>query len=69
LLSPHEKVEELYTLLSQQRQGGDSGGSQNMLQPQLMDEMAAKLRQAEDEREQLRGLAKSRDIEIERMLH
>ena len=56
--------------MNQQRQGGDSGGSQQqIMQPHLMDEMAAKLRQAEDEREQLRGIAKSRDIEIERMLN
>ena len=39
------------------------------MQPHLMEEMTAKLRQAEDEREQLRGLAKTRDVEIERMLH
>jgi hypothetical protein len=39
------------------------------MQPHLMDEMAAKLRHAEDEREQLKGFVKTRDVEIERMLN
>ena len=70
LLSPHEKVEELYSLLNQQRHGGDSGGSQQQqVSPQhLIDELSPKLRQAEDERDQMKNFARQRELDIEKML-